>query len=423
MGSHHGWSDMATYIDTASGQPEDSLGAWFEENLLDTARTFLAQSAWLSYGTLEPFAHEVERLIDQDARIALVVGSNGGSLTKLDLDRLWALISPGAQSRLAVVRYRNAVFHPKVFYVEREDGSRTAVVGSANLTPGGTERNIEAGVILDTHEGDSDVAFDKIADAVSAWFDRDEDGVFPIANQAAIDALADDGVIDVAQPKKEIEPEQPAGKEDEEDGAGRRPAKLGIHKRFWKPPRKQVPPTPTEPEMAVANEQDEGEDGTVGGTTTAPPAPAAPGIPEERWGKLLKGTDAQQPPQQGTNPTGKLRLTKSQFDIDHKTFFREDFFGDETWETEVRGNQTYEVAMVEFDVIIDGVNKGTHSLMVDHAPHRVAGQNNVPTVLAWGPELGRDLGQNSKVGEWVTVERFDGPRYVLTIQPNKPTWA
>ena len=125
-----------------------------------------------------------------------------------------------------------------------------------------------------------------------------------------------------------------------------------------------------------------------------------------------------------TNPTGKLRLTKSVFSIDHVTYFRQVLFYDETWTVEVRkGNKSYELAQVDFDVEIDGKDLGTHTLMIDYALHRVAGQANVSTVLAWGHQLGQLLASKSHAGDWVVIERFAGPRYRLSIEKKRPGWA
>src|SRR5690606_7047326 len=97
------------------------------------------------------------------------------------------------------------------------------------------------------------------------------------------------------------------------------------------------------------------------------------------WTKRLSPSDAQQVGS-GTNPTGKLRLAKADNPIDHKTWFRETFFEDENWTTQMRNGRPYEVASVDFDISIGGSSIGTRTLIVDHAPHRVASQNNVPTV-------------------------------------------
>jgi hypothetical protein len=60
---------------------------------------------------------------------------------------------------------------------------------------------------------------------------------------------------------------------------------------------------------------------------------------------------------------------------------------------------------------------------VDHAWHREADQNNVPTVLAWGTEINGILTSTSHIGDWVVIERDANGNYSLKIQQNRPAWA
>ena len=62
-------------------------------------------------------------------------------------------------------------------------------------------------------------------------------------------------------------------------------------------------------------------------------------------------------------------------------------------------------------------------LLVDHAPHRAAGQHNVVTVLSWGSRLGRWLREHGQAGSWITIELDDRGEYWLRIQPAAPDWA
>lgn len=375
---------MVRYIDTASGSADDSLGSWLSENLVAGIRAFLGQTAWFSYGALEHFADGLVDAVARHQPVTIVVGANAGALPEVDLRRLYELIGRSPESALIVVRYGNATFHPKVFFVERSDGSKTAVIGSANLTPPGIEWNVEAGVVLDTAQGDDDGVLESVRFAIQRWRQRIGPGVFSVASAGDIDRLVTDGIVNDPQLPKKVEKPQPAGKEARSGGA----AVVGYRTRVWKPPVVGLPP--------------------------APPM---------RWAKKMSRSDAQQV-DEGTNPTGKLRLTKSVFDIDHVTYFRSQLFGTETWEAEVRkGGKTYEVAMVDFEVVFDGVALGQHTLKVDYALHRVADQGNVPTVLAWGHDLSAELAAKDRSGDWVTIERFPGGPYRLAIQPGRPAWA
>jgi hypothetical protein len=129
---------------------------------------------------------------------------------------------------------------------------------------------------------------------------------------------------------------------------------------------------------------------------------------------VLSSSDAQQV-KSGTNPTGKLRLSKAWHDIDHKTWFRDVFLDGIPWQSEVRQGNTYEVANVRFQVIVDDREIGNFSLAIDHAPHRVADQNNVPTVLAWGPELMEILRRTNYSGKTVQLTRAPDGTFELSL--------
>ena len=116
------------------------------------------------------------------------------------------------------------------------------------------------------------------------------------------------------------------------------------------------------------------------------------------------------------NQTGKLRLSQAGYQIDHKTWFREVFFDGLEWRSEIRNGQAYEVVSVPFRVSVNGRDLGVISLTIDHAPHRVAGQGNVPTVLAWGTRLMRELTTTSHVGEVISLVRAEDGSFSLTIQ-------
>ena len=53
----------------------------------------------------------------------------------------------------------------------RNDGSQAAYVGSANLTPAGIGgQNVEAGLIIDTRQGNFPAVLDAVAGSVNSWF-------------------------------------------------------------------------------------------------------------------------------------------------------------------------------------------------------------------------------------------------------------
>jgi hypothetical protein len=117
--------------------------------------------------------------------------------------------------------------------------------------------------------------------------------------------------------------------------------------------------------------------------------------------------------------TGNLRLVQGnrRGEIDQRTWFRQKMFSGVPWAKSVdsRGN-SIEVAVVNFDVTLRGVSKGSVPLKVDHAPHRESAQNNHATVVHWG-SLMADFRGVDYTGDTVTIERMSDGTFRLEIAP------
>jgi hypothetical protein len=139
-------------------------------------------------------------------------------------------------------------------------------------------------------------------------------------------------------------------------------------------------------------------------------------VVEARWTKVMNSTDAQHPPRARSNPTGNLRLARARQRIDHRTWFRRELFATCDWRArpDKAGNAT-ETTLVAMDVAVRGAALGPLDLEIDHAPHRVAGQGNVPTVLHWGPVLGPMLRAADLTGSTIAIERLASGRFRLSI--------
>ncbi len=141
----------------------------------------------------------------------------------------------------------------------------------------------------------------------------------------------------------------------------------------------------------------------------------------------MKGTDAQQPPGPNTSPTHNLRLAAARHPIDIETYFRDSFFDQTNW-VQDPFNMDVHFTQVDIRVVVDSLRhspipqgvEGTKTFRVDHNPTRVASQNNVPTVLKWGP-LEEYLRTNDYVDSWVLLEKFDNGEYQLTITDTNPS--
>lgn len=79
--------------------------------------------------------------------------------------------------------------------------------GSANLTRSGVASlHVEAGITLDTEDGDSGEFLNSIAEAVDLWFETNPPGLHRVATQDDIAQLAQDGILSETRPTRPARP-------------------------------------------------------------------------------------------------------------------------------------------------------------------------------------------------------------------------
>jgi hypothetical protein len=184
------------YLDSGYRDPKQTLAAWFADISNDDVVRLRLQTGFYSLDGLAPLLDVFQRFKDADFPIAAVIGSNGGGTLRADVSELAFRIGvPRPLARLAVVSFGgSAFFHPKVYHVERRDGTAAAYVGSANLTANGTSLHVEAGVALDSRE-DGLPELTKIAAAIDRWFDEVPPGTNLVTDDRDLERLESTGVL------------------------------------------------------------------------------------------------------------------------------------------------------------------------------------------------------------------------------------
>lgn len=175
------------------------------------------------------------------------------------------------------------------------------------------------------------------------------------------------------------------------------------------PSASTLPPSSDEPATQTATAGSTG----VKQPALAGPAPLPLGNVQRRWVKQMDHTAAQQVKSANSNPTGNLRLSQEEAAIDHKHYFRDDFFGGLPW-APTHGKDSEQEVVVGFRTWMDGVDFGIRDLRLSHDPRRISGQGNVPTILHWGV-LGRVLRETNYIGFFVSIERTVEGEYNLII--------
>lgn len=159
------------YIDSGNRNASEALGSWLQTETASGVTEFRWQTVFFSQDGLAPLVPMLQQLLAADLPTFGVIGSNDGETLESHTRALVNLLGlPRSNARLGIVGYSGAYFHPKTYHFLRADGSQAAYVGSANLTLAGMARHVEAGLILDTRDGDSASVLDDIANGVNAWF-------------------------------------------------------------------------------------------------------------------------------------------------------------------------------------------------------------------------------------------------------------
>jgi len=392
------------------GQPHEvaaNLADFLAEVLVDvTTNRLRVVTAWAKRSGLGRMRDVMRAYRDRGGRSAIILGidEEGATIQGLHLavelfDTVHVFHEAGATT-----------FHPKV-YLADGDGSARLFVGSNNFTAGGLYGNYEAA--LDCRLDLAVTPDQEFLAQVNAYIDRlynDEEVCRPLTRELLDHLVADDRYRiqdedyrperhDEVQEREDLE----AGEEPPRDlfGASREAKRRGPPLPLDLLPQRRPARRPRPiPARATAVGVESGE--------------AA-----RRWFKKLNPTDAQHPPTATSSPTGNLRLSQARLPIDHRTYFRREFFEGAVWATEPTAAGQLEVTIVPFDVEINDEAYGELGIRVDHAPYREAGQNNVPTVLKWG-ELNAILREHDLTGEYVVLERRQDGRYRLRITDAEP---
>lgn len=411
------------------GQPfeeEDAAGAFLRRALADDSIQSLSVAvAWARFGGLARLQAEVEEFRNRGGTVQAIVGIDEGVATR-----------PGLRKALAMFDTVHILhdpsgrtFHPKVYLAEGP-AKALLLVGSSNATAGGLFFNYEASVEAEFRLPDED-GEPALAKA-RAYFQllREDEEICVELTDELIDELLDDPRYPIAETERRGKREQPVqlpegAEEDELDaevvGAGHETARAIFGTtRHAKP---TVPPLPAGARQQLTEfeaETDAPPDDADVEQSAGPAEPAPDQSPFESagvvdsWSKTLQRTDAQRPPQPGSNPTGHLKLSQGgRGDIDHVAWFRQEFFGSAPW-TEAEALEEVTLPMA---VRVGGIDLGTLDLRISHGEHRVADQRNVPTWLHWGPMLGQILRDTDYTGHTLTIERLADGSYRLRIAP------
>lgn len=299
------------------------------------------------------------------ARVRLFVGIRNDITSRQGLQ---ALLSHGADVHIVDTGARQTVFHPKVYFAKGGQVSRLAV-GSANLTPGGLNNNIEASVTLDLDlddQGDRAVSR-SVTDKFRTMVRDHPKHVVRLASEDDVEALYEQGrIVDEASsfPPRPA----PGGPGENEDPLPRI--------------RLKVPPLPREALRWLPN----GPPIRPPGATAAETALIAARLQLVWESKPLTERDLNIPSAENTHATGSINLDKGLLppEIDHRKYFRDQVFPSLAWEPRSAG---VDEAYARFALVVKGMEYGEFETYVRHSTSttsRTYRQHNAMTRLGWG---------------------------------------
>ncbi len=343
--------------------PETHLSAVRHVLDIDDPQEIVFSTAFMNRGGLLQIRDALQPVAGATTIIAGIrngITSAQGLLTAIEFGCTVLVVDTGS---------RNVIFHPKIYYSQSATTARI-VLGSANLTIGGLNSNIEASVVMALDLGTKDDA-DLVADIQSKIAGMRADypeHVFQVADADAVASLLEAGrVVDesiVAAPT----PGGSSGNRDL-DTIPKMKLKTQPIRRPAMPPVSEEIPAPA-----------------------AAPVPAAPVRDQLSlvWeSRPLTRRYLTIPTGENTNPTGSMLFTKGAMeDIDQRHYFRDHVFDGLDWHHDTAiGKEHMERAEAPFRLIIRDVDYGVFTLRLSHNTRTDTAayeQSNSMTQLHWG---------------------------------------
>jgi hypothetical protein len=173
------------------------------------------QSSFFAADSLGIVQSALKDMASKDRPVHALLGSNEQGTIRRDVERLVSMLGiPRNKAQLGVVSYRDGYYHPKTFHVRRADGSQAAYVGSANLTGSGVgSLHVEAGVTMDSRDGNPGPLLDEVASAVDFWFNSTPSGLHRVSSLSDVEQLVKEGILAEVAPPRPAVPKPGAGGE------------------------------------------------------------------------------------------------------------------------------------------------------------------------------------------------------------------
>lgn len=185
------------YIDSRIRDANQTVAKWMSDAVAAGIDEIRCQTGYYTFEGSSLLLPAIRQCAEKSGVSRFVIGSNRGA-TLADHVRMLkdAIALPRENAAIGIAAFDTSLFHPKVYHFKFPNGRETAYIGSSNLTgPGLSGLNIEAGIILDTADGDSAEVLTGIADHIDQWLTGQQPGITLVNNQEDIDDLTASGIL------------------------------------------------------------------------------------------------------------------------------------------------------------------------------------------------------------------------------------
>lgn len=307
---------------------------------------------------------------------------------------------------------RTVIFHPKMYMV-RGEGFARLLIGSANLTLGGLNNNIEAGMVIDFDLALADdlAVVDEIEKQLIGLPDEYPEHVTPIKKIADLDTMLAGGRLTDEMALTPPRPTTAADGSTGKDTVPRITLKVPPIRRALAKAKAAAKIKPPAKKPSGAKK---------GAAAEPQKVAAAVGVEFELvWeSKPLTRRDLTIPDEKVTNPTGSINLDKGLLpgEVDHRHYFREDIFPDLNWAAR---SATVEEAFAKFQLVLKGISYGEYDLAIRHTTgttSKAYKQKNAMTRLSWGP-MREYIARPDLIGRTLALfrDKVDPTRFVLEM--------
>jgi len=293
------------------------------------------------------------------------------------IQAVFQLLDIGMNLYLVDTGSSNIIFHPKL-YIFEFNNCYEIIIGSANLTGGGLNSNIEVSTLLTFDK--PDLSINNFINNIIAFPKKYNENIIKINNKKEAFLLFKKGLLI----DERVAHNTVAGEKNKSNKKSDDTPRIKLQNKYLLIPKPKI-----KRKVKIS---------------TASIIPSFKDWLLVWESKELKERDLNIPSHQGTNPTGSMLFKKGNLDdIDQRVYFRKNVFNDLTWTKDDNPSKAhYERSNASFHFLIRGIYYGVFDLKLSHNTDinsESYRQNNSMTQIHWGEDVKEFISDSNLLGE------------------------